>query len=292
MDTSKLKALIALLDDPNEEVYATVEGELLKEPIDVVPELEKAWESSPDGIFQKRVESIIHALQMNDISSAIISWLQNDKRDLLTGAYLVAKYQYPELTMESIKEKLADLRKDIWMELNEHLTSLEKIRIVNHVLFDVHKFSRNSSRFLAPENNYVNEVLASHKGNPISLSVIYSLLCRDLGMPVYGVNLPKNFILVFMDETVLPEDGETDPKSKVLFYINPINKGAVLGRREIEYFIKQQKLKPDESYFLPCDNTVIVRRLFSNLKYAYDNKGDEDKKIEVEKILTLFDDYS
>lgn len=292
MDTSKIKALIALLDDPNEEVYSTVEGELLKEPIDVVPELEKAWETSLDGVFQRRVENIIHTLQMNDIFTEVKTWLLDDKRDLLKGAYLVAKYHFPELTMEAVKEKLADLRKDIWMELNEHLTSLEKIRIVNHVLFDVHKFSRNSSRFLAPENNYLNEVLNSHKGNPISLSVIYSLLCRDLGMPVYGVNLPKNFILVYMDESIPPDEGISKEEATVLFYINPINKGAVLGRREIEYFIKQQKLKPDESYFLPCDNTVIIRRLFNNLKYAYDNKGDEDKKEEIQKILTLFDDYS
>ncbi|MBI9064324.1 MAG: transglutaminase family protein [Marinilabiliaceae bacterium] len=292
MDTSKIKALIALLDDPNEEVYSTVQGELLKEPVDVIPELEKAWETSVDGVFQKRVENIIHTLQINDISIEVKTWLLDDKRDLLQGAYLVAKYHFPELTMEAVKEKLADLRKDIWMELNEHLTSLEKIRIVNHVLFDVHKFSRNSSRFLAPENNYLNEVLSSHKGNPISLSVIYSLLCRDLGMPVYGVNLPKNFILVYMDESIAPDEGIKKEEATVLFYINPINKGAVLGRREIEYFIKQQKLQPDESYFLPCDNTVIIRRLFNNLKFAYDNKGDEDKKEEIQKILTLFDDYS
>ena len=43
MDKDKLQALISLLDDPDEEVFQTVEGELLKGQVEIVPELEKAW---------------------------------------------------------------------------------------------------------------------------------------------------------------------------------------------------------------------------------------------------------
>ncbi len=291
MDKEKIKALITLLDDPNEEIYSSVESELLKERADIVPELEEAWESSLDGLFQGRVESIIHTIQLKDIHRELKKWLLSESRDLLQGAYLVCRYQYPEIDMVSIKEKLSELRKDIWLELNEHLTSLEKVRIVNHVLFDVHKYSRNTNRFLAPENNFISEVLTTKKGNPISLSIIYSILCKELGLPVFGVNLPKNFILAFMDNTAVVGEGSIKDTTSVLFYINPINKGAVLGRKEIEYFVKQQKMELREDYFLPCDNAVIIRRLFNNLSYAYDNKGEEDKKAEVKNFLALFDEY-
>lgn len=291
MDKEKIKALITLLDDPNEEVFSSVESELLKERVDIVPELEVAWEGSLDGLFQQRVESIIHSIQIKELQRELKAWLQSSSRDLLQGAYLVCKYQYPEIDLLSIKETLSALRKDIWVELNEHLTSLEKIRIVNHVLFDKHKFSRNTNRFLAPENNYINEVLNTHKGNPISLSIIYSILCKELGLPVFGVNLPKNFILAFMDDSAIVEEGSIIDTTSVLFYINPINKGAVLGRREIEYFVKQQKLELREDYFLPCDNAVIIRRLFNNLSYAYDNNGNEEKKKEVQALLSLFDHF-
>ncbi|MCG8582478.1 MAG: transglutaminase-like domain-containing protein, partial [Bacteroidales bacterium] len=79
-------------------------------------------------------------------------------------------------------------------------------------------------------------------------------------------------------------------QTAVLFYINPINKGAVLGRKEIEYFIKQQKLQPKEEYFLPCDNVTIIRRMLNNLSFGYDSKGEEGKRAEIQKILALFDD--
>jgi len=289
MDREKIKALITLLDDPNDEVFLSVENALLKEPVGIVPELEKAWESSFDGLFQERVENIIHSIQLNDTQSELSKWLQSDAQDLLAGAYLICKYQYPDVSLVQLKEQLSELRKDIWLEMNEHLTSLEKIRVVNHVLFDVHKFSRNTSKYLAPENNYINEVLKTHKGNPLSVSVIYSILCRELGMPVFGVNLPKNFILAFVDEAAMNENETVNDEAAVLFYINPINKGAVLGRREIEYFIKQQKLQPKEDYFLPCDNETIIRRMLNNLSFGYDSKGEDGKKAEIQKILTLFD---
>jgi len=289
MDREKIRALITLLDDPNDEVYSSVESELLKEPVEIIPELEKAWEQSFDGVFQERVENIIHSIQLNDIYDEIQHWLNSTSKDLLYGAYLVCKYQYPELSIVKLKEQLSELRKDIWLEMNEHLTSLEKIRIVNHVMFDVHQFTRNTTRYLAPENNYISEVLNTHKGNPLSVSVIYSILCRELGMPVYGVNLPKNFILAFLDEEADADNEMAQDKASVMFYINPINKGAVLGRKEIEYFIKQQKLEPKEDYFLPCDNVTTVRRMLSNLSFGYDSKGEEEKKAEIQKILTLFD---
>jgi len=291
MKKERIKALITLLDDPNEEVFTSVENELLKERVDIVPELEEAWENSLDNLFQERIETIIHNIQLQDIYNELKKWLKTDHSDLLQGVYLVCKYQYPELQLSNITDVLSELKKEIWLELNEHLTSLEKVRVINHILFDVHKYSRNTNRFLAPENNFISEVLTTRKGNPISLSIIYSLLCNQLGMPVFGVNLPKNFILAFMDESGIIEEGAIVDTSSVMFYINPINKGAVLGRKEIEYFIKQQKLDPKEEYFLPCDNPVIIRRLFYNLVNAYENKGDETKKKEIMHLLTLFKNY-
>jgi regulator of sirC expression with transglutaminase-like and TPR domain len=292
MNRDKIKALIALLDDPNDEVFSSVESALLKEPVEIVPELEKAWEASLDGLFQSRVENIIHSIQLNDIHTELKNWLVSPNNDLLYGAYLVCKYQYPEVSIIRLKEQLSELRKDIWLEMNEHLTSLEKIRIINHVLFDVHKFSRNTSKYLAPENNYICEVLNTHKGNPLSVSVIYSILCRELGMPVFGVNLPKNFILAFIDEAAVTDNEQAKDEAAVLFYINPINKGAVLGRKEIEYFIKQQKLQPLPEYFLPCDNITIIKRMFNNLSFGYDSIGEDIKREEVKKLIALFDEYN
>jgi regulator of sirC expression with transglutaminase-like and TPR domain len=106
-----------------------------------------------------------------------------------------------------------------------------------------------------------------------------------LGLPVYGVNLPKNFILCYLDENSIKEEENVND---VMFYINPVNKGAILGRREIEYFLKQQKLEYKSSYFNPCSNIDIIKRVLFNLSYAYENQGNELKKSEIDELMRLF----
>lgn len=288
MDRNKIQALISLLDDPSDEIFNTVEGELLKEEVNIVPELEKAWESTLDANYQKRLENLIHTLQFKDVKDRLRNWLEHSVDDLLYGAWLVSKYQYPELKYDDINERINQLRKEVWLELNDHLTALEKVRIMNHILFDVHGFSRNNSNFMAPQNSFICDVFDTRKGNPISLSVIYSVIAQRLGLPIFGVNLPKNFILCYLDDTGgLPFTNKSGDVS-VLFYINPINKGAVLGRKEIEFFIKQQKLEPRLSYFVPCPNQEIVQRMLNNLLYSYETLGNPEKAEEIRELLSLF----
>ncbi len=287
MDKAKLQALISLLDDPNDVVFSSVEEELLKEELDVIIELERAWEHSKDDVFQRRVENIIHNLQFRDVKSQLIKWINDGCEDLFYGAFLVAKYQYPELNYEELNKKIETLRRDVWLELNDHLTSLEKVRIINHILFDIHKYVRNNADFYLPQNSFINDVVDHKKGNPISLCILYSVIAQRLELPVYGVNLPKNFILCFVDENSLGDRTEVTEED-IMFYINPVNKGAILGKREIDYFLRQQKLPQKRSYYLPCSNFDTIKRVLLNLMYAYKNQDSKIKEAEVQDLLKLF----
>ncbi|HKL71307.1 MAG TPA: transglutaminase-like domain-containing protein [Marinilabiliaceae bacterium] len=287
MDKDKLQALISLLDDPDEEVFQTVEGELLKGQVEIVPELEKAWETTLDGSCQQRLETLIHQLQFRDVKSQLRDWILNSD-DLLYGAYLVSKYQYPGLKYEDINAQVTKIRMEVWLELNDHLTALEKVRMINHIMFNIHGFSRNTSNFLSAQNSLICDVLDTRKGNPITLSVIYSVVAQRLGLPVFGVNLPKNFILAYMDETSDLVRTDEGVDGAVLFYINPINKGTVLGKKEIEFFIRQQKLELKVSYFLPCNNREIIQRMLNNLLVAYESAGQKGKVSEIEELLMMF----
>lgn len=287
MERNIVLALITLLDDPSDEIFSTVEGELLKEEVDIVPDLEKAWESTYDSTYQRRLENLIHTLQFKDVKGRLRQWLAAPE-ELLYGAWLVARYQYPGLRYEELDLKINQLRKDVWLELNDHLTALEKVRVINHILFDVHGFGRNTTNFMAAQNSLICDVLDTRKGNPISLSVIYSVVAQRLGLPVYGVNLPKNFILAYLDEGGDLVSGNKGEEISILFYLNPINKGAVLGRKEIEFFVKQQKLEPNPSYYLPCSNKDIVQRMLNNLVFAFESSNQPEKVEEIRELLSLF----
>jgi hypothetical protein len=75
--------------------------------------------------------------------------------------------------------------------------------------------------------------------------------------------------------------------SKPLFYINPFNEGTVFTRDDIEIFIKQLELESHQKYFLPCDNSTIIRRLMTELISAYDLAGDINKSDSMKKLYKI-----
>ena len=291
MSREEIQALIQLLDDPSREVNQAVMKNLLEQGITIVPELEAAWSDSLDSEYQDKIIGLIQEIQSESTNREMKSWLASGQHDLLSGVYLVARYQYPELTLKELEDKFEIIIRDVWLELNNNLTALEKVRILNHILFDVHGFIRNTKDFYNPMNSYINQVLDTKKGNPISLSVVYAVIAQRLGLPIYGVNLPKNFILAYKDELPGAETFD-DMTEDVLFYINPYNRGTVLGRKEIDYFLKQQGLEAKRSYYLPCSNPQILVRMLLNLVTAYNKSGYREKADQFEKVLGLFGSYT
>lgn len=286
MERSRIDALIALLDDTDSEVINTVTDNLLKQGISIVPQLEKAWESAPGEKIQERLELVIHNIQFQTAKENLKVWRDSESINVLEGVCYLAQFQYPEISYAKIDQEIDKIKNDVWIDINSNLTALEKVRLINHVIFEIHKFSRNSNNFYSPQNSFINQVLETKKGNPISLAIVYLAVANKLGLPIYGVNLPKNFILVYKDD-YRHHDAE-DEMEDILFYINPYNKGAILGKKEIDYFIKQQQLKPDKSYYLPCTNQDIVIRLINNLLLSYEKLGFKEKIDRLKEILKLF----
>lgn len=284
MSKEEIRALIQLLDDPNHEVNRTVKQNLMDQGEVVLPDLEAAWEESMDSEYQEVLINLIQEIQNRSTNEMLVNWVRTGAGDLLQGVFILARFQYPDLKISDIEIPLEKIMRDVWIELNENLTALEKVRVLNHILFEVHGFSRNSKNFYDPRNSFVNQVLETKKGNPISLAVIYSLIGIKLGLPIYGVNLPKNFILAYQDE-LIGGDNFDEVTETVLFYINPYNKGAVLGRKEIAYFLKQQGIDSKPSHFMPCSNQDIIIRILHNIINAYHKSGYREKAEQFEEVL-------
>ncbi len=283
-ENKELEALINLLDDPDNQIYEQIREKIFSYGADAIPSLEYAWENTFNPNIQERIEYIIHKLQLESLYAELQNWKYLESHNLIKAAYLAAKYQYPDLSFDQITKQVDDIRKDIWLELNEHLTGLEKIKVLNHIFFDIHQFRGNKENIHAPQNNYINNLLETKKGNPLSLSILYSTLAQQLQIPVYGINLPNHFILAYLHEMVEGPFRYTNER-EVLFYINPFNKGAIFTRKQIDQFVKQLNLKPEDSFYYPCPNEIIIKRLFNNLIFSYEKLGYPEKTDEVKKIM-------
>lgn len=291
MDSTQLNALISLLDDPDESVFHQIREKLLSLGSTAVPALESAWENSFDPLLQQRIENIIHSIQLDYTRNSLRTWALPGQQDLLEGALIVARTQYPDLDEDRIRRHIEQIKQDIWLELNNNLTALEKVRVINHILFDVHNFSGNTSNIHAPQNSYINNVLETKKGNPLSLSIIYAVIAQDLRIPVYGVNLPEHFILAYVDAGTEQPMTFTDDSDRVLFYINPFSRGWVVSRKEIDAYLKQQNLDPKSEYYAPCSNLSIIRSLITKLIISYERLGYPNKTEELKRMLDVLSDF-
>lgn len=284
METNKVRALISLLDDTDREVYTHIHKQLISIGKDVIPLLEDAWGNSMDMLMQQRIEEIVSKIQFDSLLQELITWKANNSFNLISGVIHIARFQYPDLDESKIYQHLNQLQREIWLEINDNLTAFEKINIINRVLFDTHGFGGNTANFHAPQNSFINIVLESKKGNPLLLSVIYAYITRQLDLPVYGVNLPEHFILAYMNHSFNGEINNATAED-VMFYINPFSKGAIFDKKEIDNFLKKLKLEEQTSYYVPCTNLDILKRLLNNLTYAYEKLGHEEKIEQVKRMM-------
>lgn len=299
INESEIKALISLLDDTDEDVVSQVEKRLFQLGPDVIPALEQPWDSTDiNELRQRRIDDIIKKIQSQSLTSELRKWKQTNQTDLLEGALIINRVKYPDVDRQFIDNLIDKIKLDVWLEMHYDLTSFEKIKILNYVFFDVHRFLGDNEDYHNPDNSYLSRVFERKKGNPISLAIIYSLVAQRLRLPVFGINLPQHFIVGYLEnysdteplrlnesKMMIPE-----PDARVQFYINPFNKGSIFPRENLYVFLKQVNIEPREEYFLPCTNIEILKRMVRNLISAYEKLKNPAMIQQYEAMMAVLDE--
>lgn len=275
MDQSiNIPTLLFLLDDSDEEVYLIVRDKLIEAGTDNLPLFEKALGSADNLLQNERLESIIDQLKAISLGNKMVQWAHSENKSLLEAWALISSIQNIEVPSEKVEKLIQQLVQDIWLELNESQTSFEKIAIVNHVFFDTYHFELNYLDISAIENCYINNLLISRKGNPISLTILYCIIVKQLNLPVQPIGINYNMFLGYFDPKVSKEAyGES--AHPFLFFINMEHKGAIVGIKEMEFFIKENKEYWNDRLVL--SNEELIRKLLIFVKESYLAKGEGEK---------------
>ncbi len=275
MEDSEFKALISLLDDEDTEIYNHVSDKIVSLGHKVIPFLENEWEKNFNPFVQTRIEELVHTVQFNSTQEKLRDWMINDSDNLLKGLWIVALYQYPDYEYEKLHADIEQMYYDAWPEFKQDLHPYDQVKLLNNIMFNKFKFSSNLKNFHSPANSFINCVLETKRGNPISLCIIYMLIARKLNIPIFGVNLPNLFVVTYFTERI-PQ-----------FYINAYNKGIIFTKNDIENYIKELKIEAKDSFFEPCTNLDIIRRIFSNLVVSYEKAGEREKALEIGKLRSI-----
>lgn len=278
IDDNELNALMSLLDEPNSQMFGKIKDKILTYGTEAISLLEDKWDKCFDESIQERIENIIHKIQLENTYKSFTAWVMSSDHDLLEGYFIISQYMYPDLNKNEIFQSVESIRSDVKLELNNNLTTLEKLKVVNHIIYDIHKFKSNMRSSQVVQNHFLNNLLDTKKGSHLSLGLLYLIIVKELKLPLYGVDLPKHFLLAYT-KRFLEKDELCVNDDDVLFYVNPFTRGSVITNNEVKLFMKQMSLKYDTSQFCPGNEKKIIRILLDELISDF-NKKDYPEKVE------------
>lgn len=295
MEVKELKNMVYLLDDSDERVVSQIEEKIFSYGLNSIPFLESLWPNEESAVRQEKIVNLIKRIKQNVLAEELKSWLNSEEQDLLDGVFIINKILDPNIDRQHIENQLDKIKLDTWLELNYDLTSFEKVKILNRIIFDVHKFTGDTENYHHSKNSFLSSVLERKKGNPISLAVVYCIIAQRLNIPIYGVNLPQHFILGYVKDLEWPPLLRFNDESlsrgsqynEILFYINPFNNGLIFNQENILKFLKQLKLEVKEDYFKICENRDIIIRILRNLEVSFSKENNHSKKDQVLNLIKI-----
>lgn len=281
--TKEITALLHLIDDPDDEVYSTVSKRIISFGKQIIPNLEHLWETTPDETIQERIEMLIHGLHFRDLQVDLQAWSTDKEHDLFTGALLVSRYQYPDLKLSTHYQELEKIRRNIWLELNSFLTSLEKINVLNNILFNYYKIKGSEIKYTQPDDFLVHKLVESKKGNAVSMGILLITLANLLDINMHMINIPRQFIMAYFDDDPEIVSDNEFPPANIQFYLDGAS-GQIFSHKDVETYFKRIGLTPTVSYFKPLSNKRIIQLMLEEYAKCF---SDEKKLYKKNDLLTL-----
>lgn len=274
----ELRNLFRLLDDESPEIQKVVQTELHRNILEILLNKFRLMEQLPDR-EAAALDSILRGSHEEFIFSAFQQLTRNalEDIDLERGVLLIAYWNDPTVDCHQIRTQLDQIAADVRALMPGSGHPLAYLDHVNYVLFSQYRFTGNSRDYYNPENSFIDRVMKTRKGIPITLAVIYLLVARRLSMPIYGVSMPAHFILKF-------NNGEDE------IFFDPYYEGKVYSRQECYNFLISARHEDPEKVLAGCDHYEIVKRILRNLRLVYSSYYFEPEKIHfIEQLLSLLD---
>jgi regulator of sirC expression with transglutaminase-like and TPR domain len=205
---------------------------------------------------------------------------------LLEAAASIAQDEEPQLDIQEVLATCDALLVRLKRRVKAEADPMRKLSVLNQFFYTDLGFSGNANNFYAPENSYVNEVLQTRRGIPISIAVIWLELAQALDLQAEGISFPGHFLV----KVTLPEG---------LVVLDPLT-GDSLGLDNLaERLAPFRQHLGDASdmeaplglYLQPAPPRDILTRMLRNLKEIFNSQEDWQRLIKVQdRLLVLHPD--
>jgi regulator of sirC expression with transglutaminase-like and TPR domain len=273
MEKSKFEALVRLLDDTDPVVAQHVEQELMRLGTTGITLLEEAWERAQDATVQGRLEELIYHIQVNHYTRELYEWRLSGGKDLIDGWMILTQIRYPTLDAQKYRNEVKKLVSKIWLQLATGMNDLEKLVVINRQLFNTEKYVGNFEEPERADNNFLGQLIDSKRGNSLSLSLFYAVICQELEIPLQVVNFKGYYALRYISRTTH-------------FYIDAYNKGMFFTPQQVQDFLQKLKADTNVNTYKPLSNIYIILHLIQAIADALTQEGKERQAAVYKQLLT------
>jgi len=274
VNESQIRALIRLLADEDEKIVRTISGKLVDIGTTAVPLLQEAEIEQPE--MAERIASVLEEIRGGRLEDELVqlATLPDEQMDLERGAFLIARYAYPTLDVTSYGRQLDEMAQEVRDRIGPRASGEETVKTLNRYLFSEQGFKGNTKNYYELENSYLNCVIDRRTGIPISLSVVYLLIGKRLGLPVHGIGMPGHFLVKYESE-------------RYKIFIDCFNGGALLTEKNCQRFLTEAGYGCDDKYLQHSPVRAILSRMIKNLLAIYSKLDDPIKKTRLMTFIEL-----
>ncbi len=164
--------------------------------------------------------------------------------------------------------------------------ALSRLRYLNRFFFQELGFAGNINDYYAADNSYLHRVLATRRGIPISLALIYIEIAQQIGLDARGASFPGHFLIKVRM-----------PQGEVI--IDPFN-GASLSREDLEERLEPYRARhaladeidlPLGLFLQTATPRAVLARMLRNLKEVHRSGGDWARALAItERLVVLLPD--
>jgi regulator of sirC expression with transglutaminase-like and TPR domain len=188
------------------------------------------------------------------------------------AALELAQIETPDLAPEPFLDQLNDLASHLADRMRNFNDGRDFVETAQRYLFGELGFRGNEADFFDPRNSFLNQVLERRTGIPISLSVMYMEIARRLAMPVFGISLPRHFVIQF-------DDGRFST------YIDPYGGGRSISVQEC--FGLAGVTVADPTLLRRATKKDIAIRMIQNLRGVYLRRKDWARSVQTLDLLLI-----
>jgi regulator of sirC expression with transglutaminase-like and TPR domain len=198
--------------------------------------------------------------------------------DLARAALLIAKEEYPQLSVELYQARLDQVSEEVRDRLGEETAQLVILEELLRTLYERRGFDGNRDAYYDPRNSFLNDVLDRGVGIPLTLAITVLEIGWRLGLPLEGVKFPGHFLVRYRGD-------------EISLLIDPFNKGAIRFEDEAQGLLDQLyggTVTMQSAFLRTATKRDMLVRMLTNLKGLYVRLGDHARALAaVERLLMI-----